>query len=629
MALAVEDTHRPAEVTSGIERSTRLSFWTRRLALGGLIALAVPVVAIVLVALTRSWYPPSDHALIEIRTRDVGGPMTPLLGTYSRLGWNHPGPLLFWVLALPYRLSGSTTQGMLLGATAVNVAAVIGCLILARRRGGLVLTVLVGLFLAAMIRGYGAAFLFRFWNPDLPAFPTAFVVLGTWSVIEGDRRVLPAVVAVSCFTWQAHLGYLPVTGGLMIVAVAAVVVPSARRLRADPSSWRTDRSIVLLGVTAVTAVVCVAPLLAEQAINHPGNLRLIINDFRVSTGDMVGLEHGARVAAKHLAPVGTWLTGDDPAMPLSAAAAGGHPALLVLPVAALIAAAGLARRARADDALRLLALMAVLGLIALVAVTRTTGVPYNYLFNWFRPIATLLWLAVAWSAIRVVQASGWFSEVKRDRLRLGAIAVVAVATASLSVSSLSNGVGLEFQEDSSAIKVRELTPGTLAAVEGYDHIYLRTVGGWCAGEMGHGLALQIIKHGTEVAVVEPLAIAYGRDRVRTDVAPTVELLCGPVAKDAIDRLPIRPVATFGILSDDEERERLERGERIAQRLRDSGFTHLATEVHAIGIPALIRLGYFDGAGIDPGELTRFGDLSERAHGSAVVFFRPFGPNVPH
>ena len=130
----------------------------------GIATLAIPFVAIVAIALTRPWAPASDLALMELRTHDVGGPHTPLIGAYSRFGWNHPGPLGFWLLALPYRLAGARPVGMLVGTAVLHAAAVAGCLVLARRRGGWGLCGLVALGLAVIIRGDGAGFLVQFWN---------------------------------------------------------------------------------------------------------------------------------------------------------------------------------------------------------------------------------------------------------------------------------------------------------------------------------------------------------------------------------------------------------------------------------------------------------------------------------
>src|SRR5690242_12647411 len=78
------------------------------------IVVVAPVVWAGINGLARTWYPAGDWAMIELRTLDVGTGHTPLVGPYSRYSWNHPGPLLFWLLAIPYRLTGSNPSGLLL-----------------------------------------------------------------------------------------------------------------------------------------------------------------------------------------------------------------------------------------------------------------------------------------------------------------------------------------------------------------------------------------------------------------------------------------------------------------------------------------------------------------------------------
>src|SRR5262245_65496979 len=56
--------------------------------------------------LVQGWVPTTDHALEVLRVADVGTRHPPLTGPWSRFGWDHPGPLLFWVSAPGYRIFG-------------------------------------------------------------------------------------------------------------------------------------------------------------------------------------------------------------------------------------------------------------------------------------------------------------------------------------------------------------------------------------------------------------------------------------------------------------------------------------------------------------------------------------------
>src|SRR5262245_57976259 len=59
----------------------------------------VPVFVVIAARAGRDYLPIGDLALIDLRVRDVWSRDIPLTGAYSRFGWNHPGPLLSWLMA--------------------------------------------------------------------------------------------------------------------------------------------------------------------------------------------------------------------------------------------------------------------------------------------------------------------------------------------------------------------------------------------------------------------------------------------------------------------------------------------------------------------------------------------------
>ena len=100
-----------------------------------LLPLAVVVVRVLLDPVPS---PAGDVGLIEVRVRDVGpGPHLPLLGSYSRFGFSQPGPLLLYVLAVPYRLLGGRFAGIEVGAVVLAGLSLVAVLGVARRRAGL------------------------------------------------------------------------------------------------------------------------------------------------------------------------------------------------------------------------------------------------------------------------------------------------------------------------------------------------------------------------------------------------------------------------------------------------------------------------------------------------------------
>src|SRR5918998_3083802 len=84
----------------------------------------VPMAVAIVEVLGRRWTPAGDVALEMLQVSEVGTAHTPLTGAWSRWGWNHPGPLLFYVLAPFTWLFGNV--GALVGVTAINLLACAG-----------------------------------------------------------------------------------------------------------------------------------------------------------------------------------------------------------------------------------------------------------------------------------------------------------------------------------------------------------------------------------------------------------------------------------------------------------------------------------------------------------------------
>jgi hypothetical protein len=110
------------------------------------------------------YHPYNDQAIIELQVRNVVDHV-PLLGPYSRFDWFHPGPALYYVLAVPYWLTGATSGSLAFAALVVNAIAVLGVLLVARRRGGLAMLLVTSVVTGLLVHGLGAPFLRDVWNP--------------------------------------------------------------------------------------------------------------------------------------------------------------------------------------------------------------------------------------------------------------------------------------------------------------------------------------------------------------------------------------------------------------------------------------------------------------------------------
>ena len=138
----------------------------------------------VLVAVGSDYHAWGDIAAIELLTRDVPD-HPPLLGLYSREDWNHPGPALFYLLAVPYRLLGSSSIAVHVGALLINGAAVVSMGVVARRRGGMPALLLTLVGCALLVHTLGNGFLRSPWNPAIPVLPFGLFLFLVWEMTSG------------------------------------------------------------------------------------------------------------------------------------------------------------------------------------------------------------------------------------------------------------------------------------------------------------------------------------------------------------------------------------------------------------------------------------------------------------
>jgi hypothetical protein len=195
---------------------------------------ALPFVAsavAVFLGVGGDYHPGGDVASTELRIRDVGHHAV-LVGPFSRDGWHHPGPALYYVLALPYRLLGSSPSALAAGTLAVNALSVVGMAAVAKRRGGTPLLLCTLLACALMVRALGFGFLAMAWNPWITVLPYGLLVMLTWSMVCGDRWALPLAALVATFVVQTHVGYVVMALPLVGFGSVWLLVGTLREARA-------------------------------------------------------------------------------------------------------------------------------------------------------------------------------------------------------------------------------------------------------------------------------------------------------------------------------------------------------------------------------------------------------------
>jgi hypothetical protein len=204
------------------------------------LAASIPVISSTVKAVRAGWVPAGDDGIIATRAWDALTAHSPLVGQYSEAGLvvrgqvlHSPGPMLYWLLALPARFGSVTSIAVTM--CIVNTLAIIGCVALARRRGGLVLMFATAVGIALMCQSLPGEAIHDIWNPAAGLFPFLLLIFMCWSLACGDYRLLPAVALVASLITQTHLMYAAPTAVLLVVGCGGLLIgPVARRLRARP-----------------------------------------------------------------------------------------------------------------------------------------------------------------------------------------------------------------------------------------------------------------------------------------------------------------------------------------------------------------------------------------------------------
>jgi hypothetical protein len=449
---------------------------------------AVPFVAVVISLVGHPWHPSGDQAVELLRIRDVGGRHTPLLGMSSRWGWAHPGPLLFWLLWPFYRVLG--TNGVLVGVAAVNLASVVGFVLVAYRRGGDLGALLGGLTALLVVHAVGPDLLIDPWNPWVAFLPFVWFLGLVWLTTCGEAGAPAMAVGVGSFVVQAHFGYAPLVAGLLILAVVATARRSGERR--SPLLW-----------AGLVGAVCWAPVILQEAIGHPRNLSALVSFVRHPSEAAAGWTTAVGTMGSELRPFGPWISGHETTA--LGTVRTGSTIWAFATIAAVIAAAWWARKRGARDAVGLAVVVLLAIAIAVIATDRVTGLFAPYVLRWWRGVAALAYLSIAWSLLFGLGKRS--IAVLAERVTLVGIAAVVV----LSLFQLP----VEAPEALVSTATGAVTPSTAAALH-HDRRYLvRGVESGTLADPGSGLLLALASRGYHVFSDRSpqAALTYGSWRV--------------------------------------------------------------------------------------------------------------------
>jgi hypothetical protein len=425
----------PSRAPALVRVASHLAVW---------LAVVVPTVQ----ELIAGWRPLDDNAAIAVRAYQSLSLHPPLVGqaTAAAVGTGHalydPGPLLFYVLALPVRIS--PTYGLLIGAM-ILVGLVLSVAIEAAWSAGQwVAGALVALTVLDLLWLMPTVFQSLPWNAYFPLpFLLASIVLA-WAVSLGKVNWWPVLVVAASIAAQSHLLFLVPAAALVGVAL---VFGLLRTRRVHPSGDRTDRSGGRLTVRSLrwlivglgAGLLCwLAPLI--QNMGPDGNLSALAGSGGQSEfGPGFGLSQvGQAVVSPPL-----WMTRPPDGFFTAFSFTHAPPPWtggLVFGLLTLVTVAAFASRRRALGALGAVALATAAGFAYAFAIfPKKNTMSLGYLINplW---ILTILELAVlVWGLVTLVGAlvRGRHAPLLRPRaaraagaglliVAMGAIAVVGL-----------------------------------------------------------------------------------------------------------------------------------------------------------------------------------------------------------
>lgn len=447
--------------------------WARPLLTTGWAVVGVVVVVSAVDLLRAGWAPVLDNALIAAMTVDSISLHPPLVGMPTSLGLqdgvplSHPGPLGFWLLAVPTKALGAPGHGLVVGATLVALLCLAGSALLLRRRGDRVSEALALALTAAMVISLGGGVFASPFNPHLGILPLQLCLLATWGVLAGRHRQLWVMVPAGSLAAQVHLGYVPLVVALVALVAVSLAVDVVR------SSGHRRRRLVrrVIPIGALVGLLAWSGPIVDQLFGT-GNLARLARSQSTDRSP-AGIGHGLDVAVEMTSLPPRWLLGrardqdlSDPSairVALSLAAAALVGSLLVWAVR---------RRHRPLAGLTAVAAVSVAtATLTSARIVDPTATPFFraedallYRVFWW-PVGSVFALAVLWGSCTAVTAllSGRGSHVARQRSAVpilaglvGGIALVA----HLGYTGPPTGLGSYFDRESAHAEAIAALPGS-------------------------------------------------------------------------------------------------------------------------------------------------------------------------
>jgi hypothetical protein len=552
----------------------------------GLVAvIAIPIVAGAVALRRPVWSPVLDLAMTELRVRDVGGAHTPLIGLPGRIEANgvqgsHPGPLSFWLLAPGYRLVGASPWALHLATAVLDLVATTLAVGLAQRLGGRRAALAVALAIALLVVGYGLGPVLEPWNPYLPLLWWVAFLVALWGTLLGDRPSLLVLVGAGSLCAQTHVPYLGLCAGLIVVGAAGAWWHARRTAGTearDLGRW--------LAGAAILGVVLWVPVVMDQVVHEPGNLRILADHFATPPEEPIGpataftevLEHFdlGHLVLDQLREPGLLARGELGRFPVA-----WRGAVFLLGWAAT---AALAWRSSPRPLRTLHVVIAASTVLGWYSVSRVFGVVWYYLTLWLWAVAVAAVIATAWSvALLWRRARPEGSGAARSRQALAITGIVALVL--LSVRAAVTAPDTEPSDRQLSLVLRALVPDTVAALDRGEGPATGREGRYIVGfddalhigSQAYGLVTELERAGFD-AGMDPafkVPITDHRTLEPEEATARVELVTGPLIEQWRDAPGAVEVATVDLRTPAQLEELARLRTEVEPALRAEGLAEL-------------------------------------------------------
>jgi hypothetical protein len=207
-----------------------------------------------------------------------------LIGNYSRIGFNHPGPAILYVLALgeflfhdTLHLVASPIGGQLIIAAAYSAfwVTLIAFLFNRTAQNTLETVLFVTVFCAFLAHSEYKIF-DGLWFPDLYVLPFAAFTLALAFFIQGEAASFVPLALAGGFLINGHVSFISTTAVMLLGGcVANAGLHFASRASKNPTpfllSWRSMRAMAGRWIVALFIIVAfLTPLAIETVRSFPG-----------------------------------------------------------------------------------------------------------------------------------------------------------------------------------------------------------------------------------------------------------------------------------------------------------------------------------------------------------------------